>query len=143
MALRDRVREAVDAYKDKGRSVKDLADNIGVEASAIYQWLDGSTKNIKNETLFALSKETGFAAEYIATGKGSKHGHQVLPLGESGPDLSFLTMTVQAVEEYLDRQDLDLEPAAKAKLITLLYEICVDKGKIEAPAVARYLRLVA
>lgn len=142
MALRDRVKEAVDAYKAKGKSVRDLAGAIGVKPSAIYQWLDGSTKNIKNEPLGALSNETGFSTEYIATGKGSKHKVAVFAPSE-GPDLSSLTMTVKAVEEYLDREELTLDPPAKAKLIALLYEICVAKGKIEAPAVARYLRLVA
>lgn len=143
MALKDRIKEAVDHFEDKGGKIPDLAAKLKVSRSAIYQWLDGSTKNLKNEVLFDLAKETGFSAEYIATGKGIKRVGQVSPDTETGPDLGFLTTTVQAVEEYLDMQELDLEPAAKAKLITLLYEICVDKGKIEAPAVARYLRLVA
>jgi hypothetical protein len=140
MALKDRVKEAVSA---SGKSVPVLAGKIGVHKNAIYQWLDGTSKNLKGAHLYALSRESGFSAEWIATGRGTKHELKPLAHGADSLDLSFLTTVLQAVEKYLDDQDLTLEAEPKAKLIALLYETCAQKGIVEGPVVARYLRLVA
>lgn len=138
MTLGERIKYAL---SDGKLSVADAAAKIGVGRSAIYQWLAGDTKNLKLENLFALADETGYSAKWIALEKGTKR--EVKALTAAGDlDLSFLTATIQAVEEYLDAQELTLQAEAKAKLITLLYEICAEKGKVEQPAVARYLRLV-
>jgi len=139
MALKDRIREARDAYKGP---VEELAKKVGVSRSAFYQWLAGDTKNLRLENLFALAEETGYSAKWIATGHGTKRDSSALA-HNNGPDLSFLEITMRAVEEYLDKQDLTLDPEAKAKAVTILYEICAEQGKVEQPAVARILRLVA
>lgn len=138
MTLGERIKEALSVGK---LSVSDAAAKLGVGRSAIYQWLAGDTKNLKLENLFALAEETGYSAKWIALEKGMKR--DVKPFTPPGSlDLSFLTITIQAVEKYLDEAGLTLEPEAKAKLISLLYEICAEKGKVEQPHVARYLRLV-
>lgn len=139
MALKDRIKEAVDSYKGpKG----DLIKKLGVSRSAFYQWLAGDAKNLKNANLYALAQNTGYSAKWLATGEGTKLERSAFT--HSGhPDLAFLETTIVAVEHYLEDQDLHLEPSAKAKLVTLLYEICAEKGTVEQPAVARILRLVA
>ncbi|MCO6057335.1 helix-turn-helix transcriptional regulator [Pseudomonas sp. MOB-449] len=38
--------------------------------SAITQWINGETKALKAESVFALAKATGFLAEWLATGDG-------------------------------------------------------------------------
>lgn len=133
---KERIAEAIGK-----RRVKTLASKMGISPSAIYQWLKGDTKNLKLEYLFALASETGYRAEWIATGKGDKI--EATSRTSEPCDLSFLTVTITAVEKYLDQEDLSLPPEAKAKLISLLYDVCSQRGKVDEPSVARYLRLVA
>lgn len=138
VTLSERIKEALEGAK---LSVTEAAEKIGVGRSAIYPWLSGNTKNLKLENLFALADATGYSAKWIAIEKGTKR--DLRPLTQStGTDLSFLTTTIQEVEKYLDEEGLTLEAEGKARLITLLYEICAEKGRIEPPTIERYLRLV-
>jgi transcriptional regulator with XRE-family HTH domain len=138
MALKDRIREARSGYKG---TIDELAKKVGVSRSAIYQWLGGNSKNLKLENLFSFAEATGYSARWIATNKEPKI--EAEPAEQIVLDLSFLTTVLEAVEKYLDEQDLDLQPEAKAKVIALLYETNREKGKVEGATVARYLRLVA
>lgn len=138
MPMGDRIKEA---REGANLSVKALAAKVKVSRSAVYQWESGDTKGLKPENLFAVADATGYSAKWIGTGHGTKRETAVFD--PDGLDLSFLTTTLEAVEKYLDEQDLALQPEAKAKLVALLYETCADKGKVEEPTVARYLRLVA
>lgn len=138
MTLSERIKEALDGAK---LSVTDAAKKVGVGRSAIYPWLSGDTKNLKLENLFALADATGYSAKWIAIEKGTKR--DLKPLTQSnGTDLSFLTMAIQELEKYLDDQGIELEAERKARVVTLLYEICAEKGRIEPPTIERYLRLV-
>lgn len=47
-----------------------IARMIGCTSAAVYQWIKGDTKDIKNDYLFALADATGFEARWIAIGKG-------------------------------------------------------------------------
>jgi transcriptional regulator with XRE-family HTH domain len=138
MTMGKRIREA---REGAGLSIQQLAKKAGVSRSAVYQWESGDTKGLKPENLFAVAAATGYAARWIGTDKGTKRESPVL--GQDGLDLGFLTTTLEAVEKYLDEQELALQPEAKAKLVAILYETCASKGKVEEPTVARYLRLVA
>lgn len=62
-----------------------MARLLGTTPSAIYQWLDGSTKNIKEDLLWKLADKTGFQARWISLGdgpmqipRGVKHANEVL-----------------------------------------------------------------
>ena len=57
---------------EKGLTPSSAAPLIGCSREAISQWIDGSTKNIKNEYLFALADATGYEARWIATGQGER-----------------------------------------------------------------------
>lgn len=118
-----------------------LAEKVKVSRGAVNKWEKGDTKNLKLENLFALAEHTGHSAKWIALGTGARR--ETRSPQDGNLDVSFLTMTVQAVEKYLDNEDLTLDAEPRAKLIALLYEIYVDKGKVEQPAVGKYLRLVA
>jgi transcriptional regulator with XRE-family HTH domain len=133
----ERIKEA---RKTAKLSVQQLATKCKVSRSAVYQWEDGTTEP-SAVNIFAAAEATGYSAKWLATEKGTKRDVKVLD--HAGLDLSFLTATIQAVEKYLDDQDLTLEAEPKAKLVTLLYETCAHKGIVEGPLVARYLRLVA
>lgn len=65
--LQERVQHVMDA---DGFTVGDLARASGKTSSSVSQWLSGLTKTIKSETAIALAKETGYTAEWWATGMG-------------------------------------------------------------------------
>lgn len=58
------------AVRSSSMPVEAIADRMGITKQAIYQWIDGRTKNIKNEYLFAFADITDFNARWIATGSG-------------------------------------------------------------------------
>jgi transcriptional regulator with XRE-family HTH domain len=133
MDLSERIRKAIGK-----RSPDEIADKLKISRSAVYQWLDGTTKNLKNQILFDLAEETGYSAKWIAT----EEGPEKLPPQTIDIDLSFLSIVITEVERFLTKERRTLESDKKAKLITLLYEIYVGRGNVEQPAIARYLRLV-
>ncbi len=50
--------------------IEAIAARMGISKQAIYQWIDGRTKNIRNEHLFPFADITGFSPRWIATGEG-------------------------------------------------------------------------
>ena len=58
------------AIEQSGHTPASMARAIGCSAAAIYQWIKGDTKDIKNELLFALADASRFEARWIATGEG-------------------------------------------------------------------------
>lgn len=56
--------------EQSGQSPAAMARIVGCTPAAIYQWISGETKDIRNEYLFALADATGFNARWIATGEG-------------------------------------------------------------------------
>lgn len=58
------------AIEQSGNSPASIARIIGCSSAAIYQWIKGTTKDVKNDLLFDLADATGFEARWIGTGKG-------------------------------------------------------------------------
>lgn len=58
------------AIRSSGHTAASVAKLIAVSRSAVSQWIAGTTKDIKNDHLFALEDITGFSARWIATGQG-------------------------------------------------------------------------
>lgn len=58
------------AISESGETPASMARMIGCTSAAIYQWIAGDTKDIRNELLFALADATKFHARWIATGEG-------------------------------------------------------------------------
>lgn len=58
------------ALEKSGHTPSSAAVKINCKPQAIYQWIHGPTKNIKNDLIFKLSDITGFEARWITTGKG-------------------------------------------------------------------------
>ncbi|MBT8766708.1 LexA family transcriptional regulator [Metapseudomonas boanensis] len=58
------------AIQLSGKRKREVADECGVAPSAITQWINGETKALKAESVFALAKATGFRAEWLANGTG-------------------------------------------------------------------------
>lgn len=65
--LHERVARAI---KESGHNPSSVAREIGVSAEAVLQWVNGPTKNLRNDNLFALADVTGFSARWIGTGEG-------------------------------------------------------------------------
>lgn len=62
-----------------------IAKPLGCAPAAVYQWIAGSTKNLKEHLLWKLADITGFEARWISTGEGAqrieksiKHATEVL-----------------------------------------------------------------
>lgn len=72
--LSDRVKEAVDAAKEKGSSIADIARECEVSVQAVYQWLDplNQLKELKLKSALGLSNLSGFSPWYISDGSGDK-----------------------------------------------------------------------
>lgn len=64
--LSERVTKAL---KESGNTATSAARHIGCTPEAVIQWMNGPTKNLKGEFLFALADLTGFEARWIATGE--------------------------------------------------------------------------
>lgn len=58
------------AITESGHTPSSVSRLIGCEPAAIYQWLSGSTKNLKEPLLWALADVTGFEARWISMGIG-------------------------------------------------------------------------
>ena len=67
MTKSERIAHVIEA---SGYNPASMSRKIGCTSAAIYQWIAGSTHDIKNELLFALADATGFCARWIATGEG-------------------------------------------------------------------------
>lgn len=58
------------AIEQSGYNANSLAAELGISASAIYQWIAGPTKNLKEDLLWGLADLTGFEARWISQGVG-------------------------------------------------------------------------
>lgn len=67
MDLAERITRAI---KESGRDVREIAKACDTSSQAIYVWMRGGVKDLRNANLFALADLTGFEARWIATGEG-------------------------------------------------------------------------
>lgn len=72
--LKERVVEAVDAAKERGYSIADIAKRCEISVQSIYQWLDplNTLKELKASSLLGLAEISGFNPWYINDGVGDK-----------------------------------------------------------------------
>lgn len=84
------------ALSENGLTPTSAAPLIGCTREAILQWIDGSTKNIKNELLFALADLTKFEARWIATGSGNQRS--VKPIYDT--KIQTVVLAMEKMTEY-------------------------------------------
>lgn len=77
-SLSDRIREAMGKM-----SPADLARSAEVTPATVTFWLNGTTKSIKGEKAVLVEKATGYRANWLITGKGSKRIESTQPLDPS------------------------------------------------------------
>lgn len=92
-----------------GHNPSTLARLIGCKPAAIYQWLDGSTKNIKEPFLFGLADVTGFEARWISLGEGPPR----IPRDIRHADTVLLAMAPEARYKAVRLIDTFAEPEKK------------------------------
>jgi SOS-response transcriptional repressor LexA len=99
MSRSERISRAI---SESGRTKKEIADLCGVSPGAVTQWTTGETKSIRPENLVALSRATGKAIEWLATGEGpvsESHGNVAedgAPTYRSGERVAPVISWVQA-----------------------------------------------
>lgn len=64
--LHERVSRAI---SQSGYYASSAAAALKVSPEAVLQWMNGTTKTIKAENIFALADLTGFSARWLATGR--------------------------------------------------------------------------
>lgn len=94
--------------------------------------------------------EFSVSSIWLILGKGEPYRnieYSETPIDSSGhPNLNIVLLQeiIEAIEESLNRSDLELAPPKKAQLISLLYEHFVETNKtVNKGTVTRYLKLVA
>jgi transcriptional regulator with XRE-family HTH domain len=74
MKMNDRIALAI---RESGKTKGDIAAECGVANSAVTQWINGSSKSLKPENLYALSKATGFNPRWLGIGEGPKKPEKI------------------------------------------------------------------
>ena len=82
--LTDRIQAA---RVEAGLSQTDVAKALRISASAVNQWEQGFTKNIKLEHFFALAKLLGQDPRWLATGKAPSRMREIAAT-PPGPEFS-------------------------------------------------------
>lgn len=67
MEINERIARAIQL---SGKKKGEVAKACDVANSAVTQWIDGTTKSLKPENLYALAALTGFNARWLAIGEG-------------------------------------------------------------------------
>ncbi|SNS16343.1 LexA family transcriptional regulator [Pseudomonas segetis] len=67
MERHERIAKAI---RESGLKKQEVAKACGVANSAVTQWINGDSKSMKPENLFALAKLTGFSPKWLAIEEG-------------------------------------------------------------------------
>lgn len=70
--LQDRIAEVIKA----GFGQAELARITGRTTAAVNQWVRGPTQELKADNALAISRKTGFSAEWLVSGKGPKRAEK-------------------------------------------------------------------
>ncbi len=97
--LTERIRAA---RKEAGLSQADVAKALRISASAVNQWEQGFTKNVKLEHFFTLAALLGQDPRWLATGKVPPRARE--SVGKSPkPDHVAVTSEEKALLHYIRR----------------------------------------
>lgn len=74
--INDRIREAI---LSDGRTQSEIARACGVQRATVNDWVQGRTKYVRPEHLFALADALRISPRWLATGDGAKIDHMANP----------------------------------------------------------------
>lgn len=70
------------AIRESGKNKGEIAASCGVANSAVTQWINGSSKSLKPENLYALASATGFSPMWLGIGQGPQKQIKIEPNAE-------------------------------------------------------------
>lgn len=108
----ERLREVVGS-----KSARAFALECGMSPAGFHKYLTGSSVP-SMLALIEMAKVAGVGVEWLATGEGPKRGW-----GELTESISVI---VKELDEVNDKEDLNMESDAKAKLIIFLLDEILD-----------------
>lgn len=120
----------LDAFSDRlaqalnGRTPYSMERKTGIAQSLIRKYLSG--KSVPGtDKLVLLARVLGVSVTWLATGESDPVDPSLDNLAQNPPaaglDLDLLERVATITFEELDNRDLELEPAAKARLVRVLY----------------------
>lgn len=81
MNTNERIARAISL---SGKTKSEIAKLCGVAPSAVTQWINGESKSLKAESVFALAKATGFRPEWLVMGAGPERASAAGPKHSQG-----------------------------------------------------------
>ena len=102
--LTERIRAA---REDAGLSQADVAKALRISASAVNQWEQGLTKNMKLNNFFALANLLGQDARWLATGKTPTRAREPIVTSPT-PNHHALTSEEKALLHHVRRLPVKL-----------------------------------
>jgi transcriptional regulator with XRE-family HTH domain len=128
-----RLKEALDG---KGWNPSDLAREIGISPSAVYQYLSGDSKDMRPENLFKAADKLEVHARWLGTGDGPK----ALELSRT-INAETLKVAITDVEKAIQKTSGKPTLEKKCELIATLYEMYISGEK--PSNVVRLVQLVS
>jgi transcriptional regulator with XRE-family HTH domain len=142
MSFPDRLKKARGAT-----SQKEFSEMVGVHNSTFSRWERGEQYPSQPDICKILQIRPLISPAWLVTGEGPMERSADPPPSKSDSPikLSILKDVIEAVEEHLDDRDLELVPDKKAELISILYEMVIEKDeqKVDKAAVLRLVKLAA
>ncbi|MBI3584011.1 MAG: helix-turn-helix transcriptional regulator [Nitrospinae bacterium] len=126
--------------KKKNMTQGELAIALGVTAGFISK-IESGLQKPSEPIIKLLEYSYGLNKEWILTGKGEMYyascggeGEEIKEAVKHEPaNLNLLREVIEKVETLFEKEDLDLPPKKKAKLIILIYEeLLEDESKRKA-----------
>ena len=131
------------AEKDQKPSSKlDLARLLGVSQGQMQNWEKGQRPNAL--ACLTIHKKLGFEFEWLITGQGParKDGVEATQKPPTPHiDAALLRQVIEMLEEHLQAVKAKMSPAAKATVVSQLYEMLVEQ-EAQAREPIQMMRLV-
>jgi transcriptional regulator with XRE-family HTH domain len=97
-----------DAIQSDPRTQAEIARACHVTKATVNDWMQGRTKNIRPDNLFALADALGVSARWLATGQGSRTDPLKVPAIKTIADvLCYTSLATQNAVANMVRQIAD------------------------------------
>jgi len=127
-----------------------LSDLTGIKLRTIQNYEKGQQP--KGYNAVAIAEALKCSLDWLLIGKGPeppgpgedyKAGENEIDLERGPVDIDLLSTIIKGVEKYLYERNLELQAEKKARAISLLYELFMDKEKkVTGKIINSYMRLV-
>lgn len=138
----DRIGIVADLYGTKGEA----ASTAGVSPISLRRYI-AEEQAPPFEVLANLAMAKGVSLEWLATGEGELYARQRVVHGEvkaSEDDaVEMVKLSVQALEEWLLEENLELDPERKAEVVVVLYRYLRSRNTVNPQEIASLLQALA